>query len=137
MGVATFSPENYATGKRLGIRPCPRCGDPLGARYSVKDGPKLCWPCSGYKNPAPRAPKPAPVVRLRRRVYSALDAAGIEVVGKPGCIGGLGDPDAGFAGYCPVCRRGIAQVWVLDNPPRVRVDGCSAGCSDDQVLGAL
>jgi hypothetical protein len=136
----TFPPEDYVNGQRLSIKPCPRCGDPLGARYPAKaDGWMVCWSCSGWTpEPPPKLPKRSATVRLRQRVYKALSDAGMELLGDDGHVGGLGDPDVGLAGYCPVCKRGIVLVHVIDaNPPELDMEGCSAGCTARQVLGAL
>jgi hypothetical protein len=136
--VAEFPPTDHAAGRALGLRPCPRCGDPLGARYRVKGGDRVCWPCTGYIPSAPARPKQTAAARLRSRVYAALDAAGVELLGGSGHVGGLGDPEAGLAGYCPVCRRGLVHVCVIDAaPPELEFDGCSAGCSFEQVKEAL
>jgi hypothetical protein len=40
-------------------------------------------------------------------------------------------------GYCPVCRRGTVAVELLDDPPRVRLEACSAGCPPERIKEAL
>jgi hypothetical protein len=89
-------------------------------------------------DPLAPPPKPSAYARLFRRVYAALERAGVEVTGSPWCVFGLGDPALPYVGYCPVCRRGTVVVWLIDaDPPRLRLDGCSAGCEPDDVARAL
>ena len=82
--------------------------------------------------------KPTRFAKLHARVWAALKSAGLEVTGWEFSVFGGGDPDAPLSGYCPVCRRGIVAVWLLDDPPRIRLDeGCSAGCAPDEIVRAM
>jgi hypothetical protein len=43
-----------------------------------------------------------------------------------------------LAAHCPVCRVGTLSVRLIDaDPPAVRLNGCSAGCSAEQLLAVL
>lgn len=70
-------------------------------------------------------------------MWVALKSAGLEATGSPWVVFGGGDPSLPLAGYCPVCKRGTVAVWLLDDPPRIRQDGCSAGCPPERVNEAL
>lgn len=42
-----------------------------------------------------------------------------------------------YAAWCPVCRRGIVTVaFPRVEPPTARLDGCSAGCTFEQLVKA-
>lgn len=77
-------------------------------------------------------------MKLVERVIAALKRAGIAATGWEFSVFGLGDPTAPLSGWCPVCTRGTVAVWLLDDPPRIRLDeGCSAGCPVERVVEAL
>jgi hypothetical protein len=49
-------------------------------------------------------------------------------------------PGAGttLAAWCPVCERGQLEVdFPKTDPPVARLDGCSAGCTDEQIVKAM
>jgi hypothetical protein len=51
---------------------------------------------------------------------------------------GLGDPKLPLMGYCPVCRIGVVAIYLLaTDPPRLRTEGCSDGCTPDLIFDAL
>lgn len=77
-------------------------------------------------------------MRLHRRVWAALEAAGLEVTGEKFSVFGGGDPDLPLMGYCPTCRMGTVAVWLINaDPPELDVEGCTAGCTDVQVAKAF
>jgi hypothetical protein len=118
--------------------------------FSVALGERCCERCHCDAAPPPslaalryRAPratyspsKPTPYARLVERVYGALARAGEAVTGHP-TVFGLGDPSLPLMGWCPVCERGTVAVTLLDDPPRLRLDGCSAGCPPKRIVEAL
>jgi hypothetical protein len=80
----------------------------------------------------------SPYARLHQRAYAALQSAGVMVHGYPWGVFGLGDPRLPLMGWCPVCRAGTVDIWLLDtDPPRLRTDGCTNGCSPDLIFDAL
>lgn len=85
--------------------------------------------------PPPPPPKPTPYARLVDRVWSALQAASQKVTGSQWAVSGGGDPELPLTGYCPVCCRGIVAVRLIHaDPPEIDLDGCSAGCSAQQIV---
>ena len=117
--------DSVEIGQQLGILPCPRCGEPLGARY----GPEgLCWPCTGLKPVAPARPKPDAYQRLVYRVWDRLEQEGNVFLLERGLI----------AGWCPVCHAGTISVrFIHVDPPTVRIRSCDLGCSADMIRAAL
>jgi hypothetical protein len=93
----------------------------------------LCWPCWEKRNPTPRKRrkprKPESFAQLHARVWQALERNGEVFV-----MGG-----GRLAGYCPACGEGSVSIWVIRNidPPRIRTDGCSAGCVPDLIFDSL
>lgn len=113
----------------LGEVCCERCapGLPLGAAGRQR-------PSKPFSAP----PKPSAVARLTRRVLAALEASSVAVTGGESAVGGIGDGDRRFAGYCPVCLRGIATIAVIDTtPPELDLDDCTAGCAWQQIRDVL
>jgi hypothetical protein len=111
--------------------PCPGCGEPRGARY-VHQGRALCWPCWSRRNPAPRRhrPKPTAYARLVDRVWAALEARGTVL---PLC-----DGSGMVLGYCPSCGIGTIAIRIVDvTPPQLDLDGCSDGCTVEQLKQAI
>jgi hypothetical protein len=83
-------------------------------------------------------PAPTPYARLFRRVYAALEAAGIAVRDDEFFVFGLGDPLMPLIGYCPACLAGIVAIRLLNtDPPRIRTEGCTAGCPPDLIYDEL
>jgi hypothetical protein len=132
------------------MEPCTRCGSRRRrTAFSVAAGAVLCFDCYGLLPEArttARAPRyappprrrPNPYERLHERVWAALEASGEAVTGvRLGSVFTRADGSGWLYGWCPSCREGTVAVRLLDNPPRVRVDGCSAGCTDDQLTAAL
>jgi hypothetical protein len=110
--------------------------------WSDQLGLVCCAPCYVQRTPysaQAAAWKPAPAERTRRtqtryqklhgRVWQALEARG-EVF--PRC-----DGSGVLVGWCPACGAGVVSVQLLDNPPRVRLDACSAGCPPKRIAEAL
>jgi hypothetical protein len=77
---------------------------------------------------APR--KPSEYAQLVERAWAALEQAGPHVFS-------MADGTGRLIGWCPVCREGSVLVQVLNDPPRARTAGCSAGCPSRRVLTAL
>jgi hypothetical protein len=120
--------------------------------YSVALGESCCERCHcdaappislearRWRPPKPAPPKPVkptPYGRLVERVYGALQRAGVAVTGSEWSVFGLGDPTLPYMGWCPVCERGTVAIELLDDPPRLRLDGCSAGCPPKRIVEAL
>lgn len=102
-----------------------------GSRFSATPGRVVKLP------PLPPY-KPTAFARLHSRVYAALDRAAHEVGCGKFCVFGVGDPDLPLMGYCPVCSTGTVAIRLLDtDPPRMRTDGCSDGCSAELIAGAI
>lgn len=113
---------------------CFRCYGKLPeAQYVPPTGPVVHLP------PPPPSPPPTPYMRLHRRVWAALETAGLEVTGEKFSVFGGGDPDLPLMGWCPVCRQGTVAVHLIDDdPPRIRLlEGCTAGCDADTVAKAV
>ena len=102
-----------------------------GARF-------VATPGRAVKLPPPPPTRPSPFARLHSRVYGALDRAAREAGCGKFCVFGVGDPDLPLTGYCPVCGTGTVAIRLLDtDPPRMRTEGCSDGCSADLIAGAI
>ena len=138
VAVTGHTDDPIVIGKQLGISPCPKCGEPLGARYKARDGRMLCWPCTGYKlkSPAPFMDAlEGSYAWLVRRVWRRIeDRTGLPPVYLT---------RDRIGGYCPTRCGGIVAVQFLDNPPRMRFeslrgeDVCSTGCPAARINEAL
>jgi hypothetical protein len=89
-------------------------------------------------SPSPRRERPTEYAKLVDRVWKAFEGAAVERTGH-GDVVGAGDPSLPLMGWCPVCKRGTVAVWLIWNaePPRVRLDECSAGCPAEVIARAL
>lgn len=98
---------------------CERCYCRLAPKPTALKAPS-------YRSPARL--KPSPYARLFGRMWDRLRLEGTVFYVEPGRI----------AGWCPVCGQGTIVVRFIDiDPPRVRLDPCSDGCSEDWIAGAL
>ena len=140
------------SGPEDALEACPRCGRPADElAYSHAAGAIVCEACHctvaplasaaarRYRRPKPPPPpKPSRYAQLVEEVITALQRAGEEVTGSRWAIGGLGSGTGRFTGYCPVCAVGLVDLQILNtDPPRVRTDGCSNGCSSDLIWDTL
>lgn len=84
-----------------------------------------------YRRPKPPPPpKPSSFARLHDRAWRTLERAG-EVFTPADGTGRL-------TGWCPVCRDGLLALRVIDGEePFIRQDGCTAGCTHEQIAEAL
>lgn len=132
---------------------CARCGTGRGeiawsdaAQASLCRGCYCVLPTATYHPPAtppvrlpgPKRHKPSDRERLYRLVLAAFQSAGQIACGSEWAVGGLGDPRAPLTGYCPVCYVGLVSVQIVDaDPPFLRLDGCSAGCTPEQIARSI
>lgn len=126
---------------------CSRCGSTRReTALSAAAQAVVCLRClPGPANAGPRQrprpgsrPKPDRFQRLFDRVYEALAGAGERVHGSREGVFGLGDPNLPLMGWCPACHAGTVSIRVLaTSPPAIDVDGCSDGCTWQQVNEAL
>lgn len=43
-----------------------------------------------------------------------------------------------IASYCPVCVTGTISIrFIESDPPRIRMDGCTAGCTAEDIAERL
>ena len=112
--------------------PCPDCGEPLGARYSGRDGKRVCWSCLGLgplpADPAPQGPE---WMQFRTRIIDGLwqlDRDRFVYLDKDRVLGA-----------CPVCAAALPEYLVVrfhGETPRADIR-CSLGCDERTVLRAL
>jgi hypothetical protein len=80
------------------------------------------------KPPKEKPRKPRPYERLHTQVWKRLAREGEVFVMGAGRL----------AAYCPVCHEGTVSVWLIDtDPPRIRTEGCDAGCTPDLIADAI
>jgi len=93
-------------------------------RDCLPTGPVIMLP---MRRREPRR-KPTPYERLHTRVWDRLKLEGEVFVIRVGQI----------VGRCPVCGRGVVCVrFIPTDPPRIRQDGCTDGCTGELVEQAL
>jgi len=72
--------------------------------------------------------KPTAYERLHTRVWGRLALEGEVFVTRVGQI----------VGRCPVCGHGVVCVmFIPTDPPRIRTEGCTDGCSPELVAQVL
>ena len=57
-------------GRKLGIPPCPSCGELLGARYGPR---RVCWRCAAIRPPRVHRRRPSAFETFHTRVWGRLD----------------------------------------------------------------
>jgi hypothetical protein len=92
-----------------------------------------------YRRPKPPPPpKPTRYAALVGDVLAALKRSSVEVTGWEWSIGGLGSGEGRYAGWCPVCARGLVDIQVLNtDPPRTRIGTCGNGCSPELIYEVI
>lgn len=104
--------------------------DQLGAECCETCYSRGTSPTDAPDPPVVRAPRyePGAYERLVRRVWAGLEAAGTVFYVTSDYI----------AGRCPVCSMGTVNVhFIPTDPPEIEIDGCTAGCSVEQLAKAL
>lgn len=110
------------------MTPCPKCGEPLGARYQ-HNGELVCWPCTGLE-PLPAA-KPRPPDPFRSKIADKLRALADDRVW-------FLYPDT-MIGICPVCQARLPEhLTVRFHGLADRADlCCSLGCPEAEIAAAF
>jgi hypothetical protein len=108
--------------------------------FSEAIGARACESCHCRAAPASRAAlryRP-PRTSLRRRTPSAYERLHSRVWAALARAGEVFLLDVGhLAAYCPVCHYGCVVVRFVDaDPPQVDIE-CDAGCTPEQLRGAL
>ena len=120
-------------GRRLGIPPCPNCGEPLGGRY----GPgRVCWACTRTRPERKhRRRRPSGFETFHTRVWDRLEL----LTDSPIILIGTNR----VACYCPRCLDGMMVVRIVDaDRPGITItaggrSGCSLGCSEWEISRVL
>ena len=129
------------------MKRCARCGTAHGeVAWSVAAHADLCLNCYRKVPEAQYVEPTTPAVRLTRpkpyRPSESQRLIGVwqTFLKRTGMPVFNVHPGAGtrYVAWCPVCEQGIVTVaFPRTDPPVARLDGCTAGCTPEQIVRAI